>query len=214
MSNSIVLVGGGGHCKVVLDVIKENNYYDEICISDLKENIGKEILDIRIEYTDDQLEDLFKKGISFAFVSMGKININDQRMKLYNKIKNIGFNIPTIISKSSNLSIYTEISEGTFIGKNTVINPGVKIGKNCIINTGAVVEHDCIIGDNVHIGPGAVLSGGVKIGENSFIGAGATIIQNTNIIGNTLIGAGAVVIKNIARSGVYVGNPSKLIKKR
>jgi len=213
MSNSIVLVGGGGHCKVVLDVIKENNYYDEICISDLKENIGKEILDIRIEYTDDQLENLFKKGISFAFVSMGKININDQRMKLYQKIKNIGFNIPEIISKSSNVSIYSDISEGTFIGKNAIINPGVKIGKNCIINTGAIVEHDCIIGANVHIGPGAVLSGGVTVGENSFIGTGATIIQNTNIIANTLIGAGAVVIKDIARSGVYVGNPAKQIRK-
>lgn len=213
MSNSIVLVGGGGHCKVVIDVIKENNYFDEICISDLKENIDKEILDIKIEYTDDQLEDLFKKGISFAFVSMGKININDQRMKLYNKIKNIGFNIPKIISKSSKVSIYSEISEGTFIGKNAIINPGVKIGKNCIINTGAIVEHDCIIGDNVHIGPGAVLSGGVTVGENSFIGTGATIIQNINIIGNTLIGAGAVVIKDIARSGVYIGNPAKFLKK-
>ena len=213
MSYSIVLVGGGGHCKVVLDVIKENNYYDKICISDLNENIGKEILDIKIKYTDDQLENLLKKGISFAFVSMGKININDQRMKLYNKIKNIGFNIPTIISKSSNVSIYSDISEGTFIGKNAVINPGVKIGKNCIINTGAIIEHDCIIGDNVHIGPGAVLSGGVTIGENSFIGTGVTIIQNTNIIGNTLIGAGAVVIKDITRSGVYVGNPAKEIRK-
>jgi len=213
MSNSIVLVGGGGHCKVVLDVIKENNYYDEIYISDLKENIGKDILDIRIEYTDDQLEDLFKKRISFAFVSMGKINIKDQRMKLYKKIKNIGFNLPTIVSKSSNVSIYTEINEGTFIGKNAVINPGVKIGKNCIINTGAIVEHDCIIGDNVHIGPGAVLSGGVRVGENSFIGAGTIIIQNTNIIGNTLIGAGTVVIKDIGRAGVYVGNPAKEIRK-
>ncbi|PNR95886.1 acetyltransferase [Petrotoga olearia] len=213
MSNSIVLVGGGGHCKVVLDVIKENNYYDEIFISDLKENIGKEILDIRIKYVDEQLADLYNKGINFAFVSMGKININDQRMKLYKKIKNIGFKIPTIISKSSNVSIYTVISGGTFIGKNAIVNPGVKIGENCIINTGAIVEHDCIIGDNVHIGPGAVLSGGVKIGENSFIGTGVTIIQNTNIVGNTLIGAGAVVIKNIARSGVYVGNPAKEIRK-
>lgn len=213
MSNSIVLVGGGGHCKVVLDVIKENNCYDEIFISDLKENIGKEILDIRIEYTDEQLEDLLKKGINSAFVSMGKININDQRMKLYKKIKNIGFKIPTIISKSSNVSIYTVISEGTFIGKNAIVNPGVKIGKNCIINTGAIIEHDCIIGDNVHIGPGAVLSGGVTIGENSFIGTGAMITQYLNIASNTLIGAGAVVVKDINEPGVYVGNPAKFLKK-
>ena len=213
MTNGIVLVGGGGHCKVVLDVIKENNYYDEVCISDLKENIGKEILDIRIKYVDEQLADLYNKGINSAFVSMGKININDQRMKLYKKIKNIGFKIPTIISKSSNVSIYTVISEGTFIGKNAIVNPGVKIGKNCIINTGAIIEHDCIIGDNVHIGPGAVLSGGVTIGENSFIGTGAMITQYLNIASNTVIGAGAVVVRDINEPGVYVGNPAKFLKK-
>ena len=86
MSNSIILVGGGGLCKVIIDILKEDNDYDEILISDLKENIGKEILGIKIEYTDDQLEDLYKKGYKNAFVSMGKVEINEHRKKLFNKI--------------------------------------------------------------------------------------------------------------------------------
>jgi len=212
MSNSIILVGGGGHCKVIIDILKENNDYDEILISDLKENIGKEILGIKIEYTDDQLEDLYKKGYKNAFVSMGKVEINEQRGKLFNKIKNIGFNVPVIISKSANVSQYSEIGEGTLIGKNVVINPGTQIGKNCIINTGSIIEHDCIIEDNVHVGPGAILSGGTYVGKNSFIAAGAIIIQNINISQDTLIGAGAVVVKDINEPGVYVGNPARRIK--
>ena len=212
MSNSIILVGGGGHCKVIIDILKENNDYDEILISDLKENLGKEILGIKIEYTDDQLEDLYKKGYKNAFVSMGKVEINEQRKKLYEKIQNVGFKIPVIISKSAKISRYSEIGEGTLIGKNVVVNPGTKIGKNCIINTGSIIEHDCIIEDNVHIGPGAILSGGTHIGNNSFIGTGAIIIQNINISQDTLIGAGAVVIKDINELGVYVGNPVRKIR--
>lgn len=211
MSNSIILVGGGGHCKVIVDILKEDNDYDEILISDLKENIGKEILGIKIEYTDDQLKDLYKKGYKSAFVSIGKVEINEHRKKIFNKIKNIGFNLPIIISKSANISQYSEIGEGTFIGKNVVINPETHIGKNCIINTGSIIEHDCIIEDNVHIGPGAILSGGTHIGNNSFIGTGAIIIQNINISQDTLIGAGAVVVKDINEPGVYVGTPAKRI---
>ncbi|WP_233488459.1 NeuD/PglB/VioB family sugar acetyltransferase [Petrotoga sp. 9PW.55.5.1] len=165
-----------------------------------------------MEYTDDQLEDLYKKGYKNAFVSIGKVEINEHRKKLFNKIKNMGFNTPVIISKSANVSRYSEIGEGTLIVKNIVINPGTQIGKNCIINTGSIIEHDCIIEDNVHIGPGAILSGGTHIGKNSFIGTGAIIIQNINISQDTLIGAGGVVVKDINKPGVYVGNPAKGIK--
>jgi sugar O-acyltransferase (sialic acid O-acetyltransferase NeuD family) len=212
MSNSIILVGGGGFCKVIIDILKEDNDYDEILISDLKENIGKEILGIKIEYTDDQLEDLYKKGYKNAFVSMGKVEINEHRKKLFNKIKNIGFNTPVIISKSANVSQYSENGEGTLIGRNVVVNPGTKIGKNCIIGTGSIIGHDCIIEDNVHIGPGAILSGGTYVGNNSFIAAGAIIIQYINISQDTLIGAGAVVVKDINEPGVYVGNPVRKIR--
>lgn len=212
MSNPIILVGGGGHCRVIIDIINENNEYDEILISDIKENKGKELLGIRIEHTDDELSNLYNKGIKNAFVSLGNVNLTTKREELYNKLKSIGFILPVIASKSANISKHTEINEGTLIGKNVVINPGVKIGKNCIINTGAIIEHDCVIEENVHIAPGAILSGGVTVGTNSFIGAGAIIIQKTNITANTLIGAGAVVIKDVTSSGVYVGTPAKKTK--
>jgi UDP-perosamine 4-acetyltransferase len=212
MSNSILLVGGGGHCKVIIDIIKENNEYDQILISDIEENKGKEILGIKIDYTDDDLEGLYKKGIKNAFISIGNVNITTKREELYNKLKSIGFNLPVIASKSANISKHAKINEGTLVGKNVVINPEVKIGKNCIINTGAIIEHDCVIEDNVHIAPGVVLSGGVKIDKNNMIGIGVRIIQGVTIDSDILIGAGSTVINNLKESGIYVGTPAKKIK--
>lgn len=212
MSNPIILVGGGGHCKVIIDIINENKEYDEIIISDMKENKDKEIMGIRIGYTDDDLSDLYNKGIKNAFVSLGNVNLTTKREELYNKLKSIGFNLPVIASNSANISKHTEINEGTLIGKNVVINPGVKIGKNCIINTGAIIEHDCVIEDNVHIAPGAILSGGVTVGDNCLIGTGARVIQSININKNTLIAAGSTVTKHINESGIYAGSPAKRIK--
>ena len=212
--SAIVLVGGGGHCEVVIDIIKEENLFDEILISDLPKNLGKYILDVRIDYTDDQLEELFNAGVKHAFITVGKVSLDDNRRHLYERVKAIGFKIPTIISSSAHVSKYASIGEGTLVGKGAIVNAGTTVGRNCIINTRVIIEHDSIICDDVHVATGALLCGGVTVGENSFIGAGSIIIQGVNIQKNTLIGAGAVVITDIEDSyGVYVGNPSKMVNK-
>jgi len=211
--NAIVLVGGGGHCEVVIDIIREENLFDEILISDLPENLGKYILDVRIDYTDDQLEELFNAGVKHAFITVGKVSLDDRRKQLYEKLKNIGFKIPTIISSSAHVSKYAIIEEGTLVGKGATVNAGATIGRNCIINTGVIIEHDSIISDDVHAATGAVLCGSVTVGENSFIGSGAVLIQGVTVEKNTLIGAGTVVINNLEEKGIYVGNPAKLVRR-
>ncbi|AEX85662.1 sugar O-acyltransferase, sialic acid O-acetyltransferase NeuD family [Marinitoga piezophila KA3] len=206
----IILVGGGGHCKVVASIIFEKNEYEIIGISDLKTEIGKEIMGIKINYIDEQLEELYKTGIKNAFVTVGSVGNPDLRIKLFKKLKDIGFNLPVIISKHTIISKDVSIGEGTVIMPGVIVNPGVKIERNCIINTGAIIEHDCIIEDNVHIAPGVTLSGGVKIGENSHIGTGTSIIQNIEIGKNVLIGAGSVVVNNIPDNTKAFGVPAKI----
>ncbi|MBT1247038.1 MULTISPECIES: acetyltransferase [unclassified Thermosipho (in: thermotogales)] len=214
MSRKIILVGGGGHCKVVLSIILENNDYEIIGISDVESELGKKINGIEIKYTDDQLVQLFNEGVKNALVTVGSVGNSALRIKLFNKIKEIGFNIPIIISKKAIIAKNVLIGEGTVIMPGVIINPGVKIGKNCIINSGAIVEHDCIINNNVHVAPGVTLSGGVKIGENSHIGAGSTVIQNIKIGKNTIIGAGAVVVKDIPDNVKAFGVPARVEEKR
>lgn len=210
MPEKIVLVGGGGHCKVVSSIILENNDFKIVGISDVESELGKEINGIKIKYTDDQLEKLFKEGVKNAIITVGSTGNPVLRIKLFNKIKSIGFFAPVIIAKSAFIGKNVSIGEGTVIMPGVIINTGVKIGKNCIINTGAIIEHDCIIEDNVHIAPGVTISGGVLVGENTHIGTGSSIIQNIKIGKNSLIGAGSVVVKDTPNNVKAFGVPAKI----
>ena len=205
----IVLVGGGGHCKVVISILKKLDTFKITGISDLKENLGKEVLGIETRYTDDQLEELHDKGIKYAFVTLGSVGNPDNRIRLFEKLKQIGFEIPVIISKDAIVDESVETEEGTVIMPGAIINPGAKIGKNCIINTGAIIDHDCMIGDHVHIAPGVTLSGSVKIGSGSHIGTGASVIHGVEIGSRAIVGAGSVVVNTIQDNKKVMGVPAR-----
>jgi len=205
----IVLVGGGGHCKVVISIIKKLDTFNITGISDLKENLGKEVLGIETRYTDDQLEELHDKGIKYAFVTLGSVGNPDNRIRLFEKLKQIGFEIPVIISKDAIVDESVETEEGTVIMPGAIINPGAKIGKNCIINTGAIIDHDCMIGDHVHIAPGVTLSGSVRIGSGSHIGTGASVIHGIEIGSRVIVGAGSVVVNTIQDNKKVMGVPAR-----
>lgn len=209
----IVLVGGGGHCKVIIDIIKSTNEYEIVGVTD-NNKIGEKLLDVPIIGNDDILPELFKSGVKNAFVSLGALNNIEVRDKIYNKLKNVGFNIPKLIHNKAVVSPYTEIHDGTCIMAGAIVNAGAVINENCIINTSSVIEHDCIIGRNTHVSPRSCIAGGCSIGENSHIGAGCCIIQGINIGSNVVIGAGAVVLKDIKDHVTAVGIPAKIIKSR
>lgn len=208
----LVLIGGGGHCKVVISILKKLKTFDIVGIVDKEDRKGESVLGIEINHTDQDLALLKSEGIESAFVAIGSVGKNEKRKRIFETLKKIGYTISCIISPDAIVNEDVIIGEGTIIMPGVVINAGVKIGKNSIINTGAVIDHDCVIGDHVHIAPNATLSGGVKVGDHSHIGTNATIIQNINICENSIIGAGGVVIRNIEISGTYVGNPAKRIK--
>jgi sugar O-acyltransferase (sialic acid O-acetyltransferase NeuD family) len=213
MSKKMLLIGGGGHCKSVLDSLIGLSFYDDIAIVDIKKNIGKKILEKRIIGTDDDLEELFDKGYENAFISIGSTGDTRLRRKLYNRIRTIGFNIPNIIDKTAIVSEDARISNGAFVGKNAVINAGVVIGEGAIINTGTIIEHDCQVGDFVHLAPGAVLCGDVVIEENVHVGASSVVKQQISIGHDSIIGMGSVVINNISSQSLAYGNPCKVISK-
>jgi sugar O-acyltransferase (sialic acid O-acetyltransferase NeuD family) len=190
MKEKIVLIGGGGHCHSVIDVIEQENKYEIIGIVDTKENIGKKVLDYEVIASDDDLETIFL-SCKNAVITVGQIESNKIRVNIYNKLKQIGFNLPVIISPLAYVSRYSFINESTIIMHHALINANVKIGKNCIINTKALIEHDCVIGDNCHISTASVINGGVTVKENSFFGSNATSKQSIKIEG--FIKAGSLV---------------------
>ncbi|HHV30193.1 acetyltransferase [Acetivibrio mesophilus] len=213
MNKKILLIGGGGHCKSVLDSLLNLNEYADIGIIDNKENAAKTVLGIPILGCDKNLPSLYKDGYSHAFVTVGSIGNPSLRIKLFNALCEIGFIIPNIVDASSEVSKYARIGKGVFIGKQAIVNAGAVICDGTIINSGAIVEHDCEIGEFVHIAPGTVLSGGVKIGDHSHIGSNTTVKQGICIGSNCVIGMGSIVTKNIRDNVMAYGNPCKEVKK-
>lgn len=210
----IVLIGAGGHCKVIIDIIKSTGSFEIYGITDYMKPKGEKFLDFPVLGTDDELYNIYNSGIKNAFVCVGSVGNGEARNRIFSLLKSIGFNIPVLIHKSAVVSSYASIGSGTSVMPGAVINSGAVIGENCIINTSSIVEHDCIIGRNSHISPGACIAGGVKVGEGSHVGLGASVIQGVTIGNGVIIGAGAVVIGEIKDNATAVGVPAKIIKSR
>ncbi len=209
----IVLIGGGGHCKIVISILKKLNNF---VITGIVDNYKSDsfISGIKIIGTDDDLKDIYKSGIYYALITVGSIKDNAKRYKLFNMAREIGYKLPVIISPKAIVDESIKIGEGTVIMPGSIINIDSSIGKNCIINTGSIIEHDCNIGNHCHIATGVHISGEANISGLSFIGIGATIIQGIKIGKNVTIGAGSVVIKNISDNIIAVGNPAKIIRSK
>lgn len=201
---SVILVGGGGHGKVVVDAIKNSDEFIVYGIVDLKLPKGTSVLGVRVVGTDKLLPQIFKNGIKKAFISIASIGNCDIRKKIYANLKGIGFELSVIIHPKAIVAEDAEIGEGTFVAAGAVLNPGVKIGKNVIVNTSSSVDHDCRIGDFVHIAPGVTLCGAVRVGEATHIGTGANVVQCLDIGKNCMIKAGTLVRRSVC-DGQVVG---------
>lgn len=189
MKENIILIGGGGHCRSVIDVIESTDKFLILGIVDVRENIGKKVFEYEIIGCDDDLEDIFKICKN-AHITIGHIESNQKRVEMYYKLKEIGFNLPVIVSPLAYVSKYAFIDEGTIVMHHALINANAKIGKNCIINTKALIEHDAIIEDFCHISTGAVVNGGVVVRQNTFFGSNATSKQYVEVKG--FVKAGSV----------------------
>ena len=206
--DKIVVIGGSGHAKVVISILKKLNDYEIIGYTD-SENKGK-ILGVRYLGKDEILEKLFlNKNVNNAVIGIGQIKNAHSRKETIKKLLNIGFEFPVIISPDSVINEDSKICQGTVVMDGVIIQTSTNIGKFCIINTKSSLDHDCMIGDYIHIAPGVTISGGVEIGDNSLIGASATIIQYKKIGKNIIIGAGSVVVNDLIESGTYFGIPAR-----
>lgn len=188
----IVLIGGGGHCKSVIDIIELEAKFKIIGIVDKPELLGSKILGYPVIGSDIDLEILAKK-YKYALITIGHIKSAEMRIKLYDLAIKFGFIMPCIVSPKAYVSKHSKIGEGTIIMHDVIINANTLIGSNCIINTRALIEHDCLIANNCHISTRATINGGVTIESNCFIGSNVVTKQNINIKENSFIKAGSLV---------------------
>lgn len=197
----VVIIGGGGHAKVLLDCIEEENKYKINCILDDDPKIHS-----LLHYNVFRLNHSESIPLLKSIIAIGNCNI---RHRIATEI-NLEFF--TSIHPKAVVSKYARVGKGSQIFAGSIINSGATIGNHCIINTGTIVEHDCEIRDYVHISPNTSIGGAVKIGEGTHIGIGTSIIQNVQIGRNVIVGAGAVVISDLPDNCTAVGIPAKPIK--
>lgn len=208
MKHPLILTGGGGHCKSVIEVA-ESAGYEIKGILDMPDEVGKEVLPgHKVIGTDDEIPQ-YVEECDFI-ITVGFIKNPALRIKLYNKVKAAGGRLATIIASTAHVSKYAELGEGTVIMHHAFVNAGAKIGDNCIINTFVNIEHDAEVGNQCHISTGTMVNGECKIGENCFIGSQSVCANCIEIASDIIVGAGSVVRKSILVKGIYAGNPAIL----
>ena len=188
----IILIGGGGHCKSMIDVIEQEKKYQIHGIVDKPKFLGSQILGYKVIGSDLDLEFLAKKYKN-AIITVGQVESPSTRIKLFNLASKAGFKFPSIISPRAYVSKHSSIGIGTCVMHNAIINANASIGDNCIINTKALIEHDCAVSNHCHISTNAIINGSVKIRSKCFIGSNATVRNGIIIKENSFIKANSLV---------------------
>ncbi len=204
---SLILVGGGGHCKSVIEVA-ESAGYNILGILDMSEEVGKTVLGYKVVGTDDDIPKFV--GNAEFIITVGFIKNPAIRIRIFDKIKSVGGRLATIVASTARVSKYAELGEGTVVMHQAFVNAGAKIGRNCIINTFCNIEHDAQVGDQCHISTGTMVNGDCKIGERVFIGSQSVLANGISLGDDIIVGAGSLVRKSILTKGVYSGNPAIL----
>lgn len=192
----LILIGGGGHCKSVIDAA-ESAGFSILGILDQPEKVGQEILGYKVIGTDDDIPGLAGKA---AFViTVGQILSSDVRRRIARKVEEAGGSFATVIARDACVSRHARIGEGSVILHKAVVNAGARIGRNCIINTMANIEHDASVGDFCHISTGVTVNGETQVGQDCFIGSGSTLYHCIHIADQTVIPAGSIIKKSVGK---------------
>ena len=208
---NIVVVGGGGHARVVISLIKKLGRYKLVGFTDPEQSA--EMLDVPYLGDDGALAAVLRDHAPCsAALGIGNTSISDRRVKKAAQLVEMGFDLPALISPSAVVNEDVSIGDGTVVFDAAVVVTGARIGAACILNTGCCVDHDCRVGDGVHLAPGSVLSGGVDVGRLAMIGVGAVVIQNRKVSECCLVGAGATVTTDLMEAGVYAGTPARRLE--
>lgn len=213
MNCACVVLGGGGHAKMVIETLRREGRVRPVGVTDLRLRKGT-VLGVPIVGDDTALAGLKRKGVRAFVVGVGGVPDNRARVSVFTAGLRAGLTPVTAIHPSATVARSASLGPGTVVFPQAAINPDCVVGANVIVNTRAVVEHDVRIADHAHVCPGAVLCGSVVVGEGAFVGAGAVVIQGVRIGDWAVVAAGATVIRNVPDRGRVAGVPAAAIGKK
>jgi len=207
----LILIGGGGHARSVIDVVESGHDFRLVGIADRQEKMGKHVLNYAVTSIDKQLTSLANDN-QYFLITVGQIETAEIRMRLDQKLTRAGGKLASVVSPFARLSDHASVAEGTAIMHFALVNAGAQVGRNVIINTQALIEHDVVVGEFCHISTGAILNGGAIVGNRVFVGSHTTVRQGITIADKVVVGAHSYVNQPITEAGVYAGVPARRIR--
>lgn len=201
MNGPVVVLGAGGHAKVVIGTLQEAGYTVEAVYDDHTDLLGRMVLGVPVK---GRLADV-EPGMQ------GIVAIGSNRIRQMIVAQLPGVEWMTVIHPKAYVHNSVQIGPGTVVFAGAIIQPDVRLGAHVIVNTGATIDHDCTIDSYAHIAPGVNLAGEVMVGERAFIGIGSTAIPRRRIGARATVGAGSVVIGNISDDSTVAGVPARAI---
>jgi sugar O-acyltransferase (sialic acid O-acetyltransferase NeuD family) len=213
VSKPVLVIGGGGHGRVVLDTLHLCGVAVRgICDPALPcGDLGP--FGVRVLGNDEAVAGFDPKEVDLVN-GVGSIESTVARRQVFETFSTRGYRFAVVVHPSAIVAADVALAEGAQVMAGAIIQPGTTIGRNAIINTGARIDHDCRIADHVHIAPGATLSGGVMVGEGTHIGVAAAVIQSVKLGRNCMIGAGAVVTRDVPDQTRLVTPTSRSLPER
>jgi sugar O-acyltransferase (sialic acid O-acetyltransferase NeuD family) len=199
----VVLYGGGGHGKQIIDLLRFSHTLELIGILDDKKEAGGEMMGVPFLGGSELLYELSMRGIRQAINGIGGIIDPGQRKAAFDRLTASGFTCPPIVHHTAFVEPSARVREGAQVFAFAYVGSESEVGFGCLLNYHAILSHDCILGERVNISPGAKLAGGVRVGEGARIGMGVTINMGLTIGSGALIGNGATVKADVP-SGMVV----------
>lgn len=207
----VVIIGAGGHGKVVLDILRAMDQHRISGFLDADTNlIGTEVGGVKVLGPINLLLKLRQQKIRGAIVAIGDNRVRASYARLVQEAK---LDLINVIHPAATVSPSAVLGKNLVIAAGAVISTEAKIADSVIANTGCVIDHECEIGEASHICPGVLLAGRVRVGTQAFIGLGARILPCLAVGDHAVVGAGATVLEDVASGTTVVGTPARLIKR-
>lgn len=207
----VIILGAGGHGKVVLDILLAAGEHTVVGFLDADRSLaGSTVCDVPVLGPMNLLPKLKQqRKITGGIIAIGDNRIRRSCAAVFEEH---GVELIRAIHPSATISPTAVLGQNVVVAAGAIVCVDARIGDSAIINTSAVIDHEAEIGQAAHIAPGALIAGRVQIGAGAFVGLGAKIIQCLRVGEDSTVGAGAVVIRDIPANSTAVGVPATVIK--
>jgi acetyltransferase EpsM len=200
--NAIIIYGGGGHGKALIDLIRMLSIYPIAGIVDDGISVDSRIMGVQVLGGSTILEKLIAIGVHLAANAVGGIGNIASRINVFEHLAKTGFSCPTLVHPTAFVEPSATLSDGVQVMPHTYIGSDARVGFGAIINTGAIVSHDCTVGEYANLSPGAILAGEVSVGDAALVGMGVTVNLRVQIGSRARIGNGATVKQDVPEGGI------------